>query len=322
MPDPAERIINLAMFLADTRTPVTAERIRLEVEGYGSDQDEAAFLRMFERDKDDLRAAGLVVDSTADGRYLLDASRSFCSEVPLSAEDELALRAVGAALLDDPAFPFPAELRRAIHKLTGVVAPPAPVAVRVADEEPDVQGATVAELASASARRKRVTYDYTNAAGASRPHEVEPLGLFLRDGRWYLVGRDVSIDEVRVYAVSRMAALSVHAARPKTPDFEVPDGFDVGSFIGLPFQYGATPAFEATIRFAPGRAWSAPALTGGRGTLAEAPDGGLLWRITARDERAVLRWALAHGPGIDIVAPARLVTALAGGLERAEAAHA
>lgn len=309
MPEPAERIVNLALFLAAARSPVSAERIRAEVYGYPGDQDEAAFLRMFERDKEELRATGLFVASTPDGTYLLDTSRSYCEEFELSAEEELALRAAGAALLDDPSFPFPSDLRRALIKIASATDSPFPVSSHVADEGPRHQGASVEALVSAAAAGKRVTYDYTNSAGRSGRHVVEPYGLFLREGRWYLVARDTAIDEVRVYAVTRMQGLSVDQARPKTRDFEVPDGFDVATFIGLPFQYGPGAPFEAVVRFHTDAAWRAEALTGGHGTR-ERDEGGLLWTVSVRDEEALLRWVVRHGPGIEVVHPAHLAQRL------------
>ena len=53
-----ERIVNLAMYLSAARAPVTWEDIRTEVAGYPPDQNRDAFLRMFERDKKQLRESG------------------------------------------------------------------------------------------------------------------------------------------------------------------------------------------------------------------------------------------------------------------------
>lgn len=320
MPDPAERIVNLALFLASSRTPVSTERIRLEVYGYPEDQDESAFLRMFERDKDELRATGLSISSTPDGMYFLDGSRSFCEEFELSAEEELVLRAAGGALLEDPSFPFADDLRRALIKIASATDSPLPVSSTVADEHPGHQGESVGVLASASAAGKRVTFEYTNAAGEQRPHTIEPYGLFLREGRWYSVGRDISLDEIRVYAVARMRDLAADTARPRTPDFHVPGDFDVGTFVGLPFQYGPGDAFEMTIRFHPVAAWRAEVLCCGLGALEPEGDG-LLWTIQARDESAALRWVIGHGPGIEVVEPVRLARRMHELIERAARAH-
>jgi len=318
--EPAERIVNLALFLAAVRVPVSAERIRAEVAGYPAEQDETAFLRMFERDKEGLRAAGLVIDSTPDGNYRLDTDHTFAAEVTLSAEEEAALRVASAALFADPTFPFGDDLRYALAKIASVSGACASATAHLADERPGEQGAAVVMLAEAASACKTVAFDYTNAVGSCAKHVIEPYGLFLREGRWYLVGRDTDRDEVRVYAVSRMDALSVDEARPKTQDFERPGDFDVGDFIGLPFQYGPGDPFEATLRFDPSVAWRAAALAGGVGTF-EPEDDSLLWRVDVRDARRLMRWIVVNGPGIKVVRPSGLAEELRAGLAEVVRLH-
>ena len=52
-----ERLLNLLAFLLTVGRPVTMDEIRRTVAGYDRDADEA-FRRMFERDKELLRAMG------------------------------------------------------------------------------------------------------------------------------------------------------------------------------------------------------------------------------------------------------------------------
>ena len=305
MTDPVERLVNLALFLASAAHPVSAEDIRANVDGYSAGQDSDAFLRMFERDKDLLRDAGFAIDE-ADGRYRLDAASTFASDVDLTAEEVAVIRVVGMALLDDPSFPFADDLRLALAKLaTSFEAQEAPVVMRLAAEQPALQGAAVAALDDAVTARKRVTFCYTNQRGEQKTHEVEPYGLFARDGWWYLVARDIALDEMRVYAVARTGDLSVNAKRPKSPDFVRPADFDVAGFIRLPFQYGSEE-FEATVRIAPEQAWRAQALTSGAGTL-EPSGRAVVWRVAVRDSSRLLRWLVENGPGLELIEPESLV---------------
>lgn len=318
-----ERIINLALFLAAAREPVTAERIRAEVFGYPAGQDVAAFLRMFERDKKDLLRMGFSIVADSEGNYLLDAGATFSTAVDLTAAETAALRIASAALLDDPSFPFAADLRLALAKLAAESGPAAPaVYARLADEEPGRQGEIVAALAAAAGGRKRASFGYTNSLGASAAHDVEPFGLFLHDGRWYLVGRDVAKDSIRTYAVARMSDVTVNAARPETPDFERPDGFDVSRYARLPFQFGSdAERFTATLRFAPEIAWRASSLAAGQGTLEPADGGGVLWTIESSSEKGLLRFVIENGPGIGVVAPDSLAGRLRAGLAEVAALH-
>lgn len=316
-----ERLVNLAMFLVSTREPVTAEECRAEVAGYPADQSDDSFLRMFERDKEELRAAGLAIRVTDGGgveAYRVDHDATHVRPADFTPEEEATLGVAAAALASDPAFPFAEDLRLALAKALPEVdaACALPVAGSLADEDPATQGGFASTLAHAAAARKRVVFGYTNARGEQSSRGVEPLGLFLREGRWYLVGRDASRGDVRTFAVARMQDLHVNEARPKSPDFEVPERFDVSSFVLLPFQYGEGAEAEAVVRLAPEAAFRVDVLTGGVGEVE-----GDTWRVPYRNADALLRWLVANGPGLSPVSPPELVARLRERLEGVAAAH-
>lgn len=319
-----ERIVNLALFLADAREPVTAERIRTEVWGYPEDQDDAAFLRMFERDKKDLVRMGFFVIADTEGRYLLDRASSFASAIEFDPAEAAAVRVAARAMLDDPSFPFGGDLRLAVTKISAELGTDLSThtLARLADEDPKHQGATVAALTQAAENRKRVTMGYTNSMGAASPHEIEPYGIFLHDGRWYLVGRDVAIDEIRTYAVARMSEIKPNGSKPESPDFERPTDFDIGRFVRLPFQFGSEAPFVATLEFEPPVAWKASRLAGGRGTIVTRPDGSVSWEIDATSADDLLRFVVEHGPGVHVSGPPELRERLREGLSRVVALHA
>ena len=54
-----ERLLNLTMTLLYARMPAPKQRIRQMVEAYRAIESDEAFDRMFERDKEDLRAMGI-----------------------------------------------------------------------------------------------------------------------------------------------------------------------------------------------------------------------------------------------------------------------
>ncbi len=323
MTDAVERVVNLALFLAAARGPVTAERVRTEVFGYPEGQDDAAFLRMFERDKDDLKRMGFAIDGDAEGNYRLDSSATYATAIDLTPAETSALRVVGVALADDPSFPFSADLRLALAKVSAEVEADAPmVSARLADEAPELQGETVAALSSAAVRSKRVEFGYTNSSGVSAPHEVEPYGLFLHDGRWYLVGRDVAKGETRTYTVGRMTHVATNSATPKSPDFERPSDFDVARFVRLPFQFGPDAAqFEAELSFSPEASWRARSLSAGQGELRVSEDGSVVWRVAARSPSRLLRFVVENGPGLRLTGPPELMQQLTEGLDRVVAQH-
>lgn len=328
MPDPAERLVNLALFLAAAREPVSAAQVQAQVAGYPAGQVEATFLRMFERDKEDLLSAGLVLEVVRSGdteRYRLDRGATFAGDVVLEPEETVLVRTAGAAMLADPSFPFAEDLRMALAKVSAAAgsgdAPPAATAVSMlADEDPALQAEAVAALARALTARKVVTFAYTNLEGRCAVREVEPLGVFAREGRWYLVGKDRDANGMRVFAVARTEDLAVNAARPKSPDFEAPDDFDIREWMALPFQWGAerTPALLMLTGQAAARAG---AMTSAQGVLEPGADGALLWRVDVAEPRALAGWAIANGPGIEVLAPAKARDALAAGLQEVATAH-
>lgn len=324
MIDAVERLVNLALYLAQARVPVSAERIRVDVAGYPDEQDTEAFLRMFERDKDVLRDAGLSIVADESGSYVIDSAATFASSVEISAEEAAAIRVAVYALFDDPSYPFSSDLRLALAKIASAIdGDRVASAARLADEAPPAQGHSVALLADAAQRRKRVTFAYTDSRGASGAREIEPYGLFLHDGRWYAVGFDPSRDAVRTFTISRMSDIQVNATKPKSADFEPPTGFDVANYSRLPFQFGrAADEFEALIYFEPTAAWRASSLAAERGSIERATtDGSALWRVSARDKARLERFVIEHGPGLSLIEPADAADSLRRGLEEVVRSH-
>ena len=323
MTNAVERLVNLALFFGKASgAAVTAEQVRTEVAGYPAEQDTAAFLRMFERDKEELRSWGLSITSDPDGSYRLDTESTFAAEVSFAPAEVAALTAVGSAMLQDPAFPFAEDLRFALAKLSSELPGcDSPVTARTADERPEDQGVAVAELDRAARLRKRAEFDYTNSRGEQKRHTVEPFGLFVRDGRWYLVARDIELGTERVYALARLTRLSVNTARPKSPDYDVHEGFDLSSFVGLPFQYGPGPSFEAVIGYEPEHAWRAEGLSAGKGRIDRLDGGKARWHVDARDEGRLLRWVMENGPGVYVVEPKTAHERLRHGLTRVADSH-
>ncbi|MBE0477383.1 MAG: WYL domain-containing protein [Coriobacteriia bacterium] len=322
MPDPVERLVNLALLVASSRRPVTAEDCRARVADYPEDQDEAAFLRMFERDKEELRAAGLAIVSVREGdaeAYRLDPDATFAPPLSLTAEELAALRAAGAALADDPDFPLGEELRLALLKvLPGLPAGrPGPGGRERAGGG---EGALAAELLEAVSARKRVTFAYVNARGERSDREVAPYGLFVYAGGWYLVGRDAAAGEPRVFALARAEGLARNPAAPKHPDFEPPADFDVRAYLRLPFQFGGEP-FTALVRASAAVAPRLSALAGSHGSLAEEPGGTLAWEVQAADLDALLRWSVANGPGLRVDEPPEAAARLAEAMREVAGAH-
>lgn len=97
------------------------------------------------------------------------------------------------------------------------------------------------EAADAVWRGRRIRIDYTSWRGPSQ-RELEPLGLVLKAGAWYLVARGVAKApaqaEVRTYRLASVQSLQVGRA-----GFRRPRGFDLARF-----WQASAERFEAGLR--------------------------------------------------------------------------
>jgi len=317
-----ERLVNLALYIAGSRKSVTASDIREAVAGYPADADGSAYRRMLERDKESLRATGIVIDVDDVGNYRFNRSASYVNPVSLDPGETVALYTAALSLLDDPSFPFSADLRLALVKLAAGAGGAETATAALADERPAEQGALVSDLAAAIMTRKRIAFGYSDSAGVASERDAEPLGLFLHGGRWYLVGYDTAICGMRTFAVARMTRLSVNRTAPKTPDFEQPAGFDVARFISLPFQYGPeTDGFIAVLGFDGSAAWKAERITHGQGTLTPDGNGNIRWEVPARSATQIARFMIENGPGLTLVAPPAAIEHLQAGMQKVVTLH-
>ncbi|WP_069814191.1 helix-turn-helix transcriptional regulator [Streptomyces sp. TP-A0874] len=207
----AERLMNLALCLLGTRRPLSKRELRGSIEAYlqVEEGNEDAFNRMFERDKDDLRELGLVIETVegADGEigYLARRDSNRLPPVALEVEEAAALglaakvwqharlagaasgalqklRAAGMPLAEDP------------HQEHSALEPRIPA--RESAFEP---------LMLACRDRRPVTFDYRKATAAHpETRQVEPWTLECWRGHWYLAGWDRDRGDERVFRLSRI----------------------------------------------------------------------------------------------------------------------
>lgn len=150
-------------------------------------------------------------------------------------------------------------------------------------------------------RRIRLNYQRPREEPAWRV--MEPLGLVLKAGVWYLVGRNREREEPHSYRVSR-----VRAVEPLEERFERPSDFDLGEFWSR-----ATMEFEASrprvavrVRLSPAAQNRAAWLIG---EAARDPDVEAGWsRVELGFES--LGWAeeelLGVGAGVEVLEPTEL----------------
>jgi predicted DNA-binding transcriptional regulator YafY len=218
----ASRLVSLLLLL-QVRGQLSAEELaaRLEVS-----------LRTVYRDVEALVDAGVPIVSERGpaGGYRLregyrtkltgltpeEAETLFLAGVPGPA-GELGLGSLVAAAQLKVLAAMPAELRERAERVGRLFHLDAPPWFRKREETP-----LLAELAGAVWDDRRVELTYRRR-GETTSRAVEPLGLVLKAGAWYLVGR--TPDETRIFRVSRIVALDV-----RDEHFERPAEFDLPAF--------------------------------------------------------------------------------------------
>lgn len=336
--DRAKRLLDLVMLLLRARTPVTFRDIREQFESYQTRNVEAG-LRAFERDKADLLELGVPVryvtpdedDSLEEGGYVVDLKRFRLPEVHLTPEEISAL-----VLATSVAHAVPGESHHrvvdlALKKLafdvpeapdTPLEWPPPPSALTrrepVLVHFPAAQSRTTrqlgdrfAELETATRNRKRVTFRYRAAStGYVRTREVDPYGLFYREGSWLLVGHCHLRKDVRSFRLDRMSDVVV-APKPKTPDFERPEDFDVRAYANRsPWTFRSAAAEDVELQIRPDAAAVANEDFGPDATRIDNQDGSVTVRFPCGNPDFAVSRILAAKGAIQVTTGPRLMQRL------------
>ena len=211
-----ERLINLVAALLDSERPLTIDQLRTRLPGYA--ENDGAFRRAFERDKEALRELGVpLVTEPVDPAYpSVEGYRipkeSYYLRDPELAPDELAALHLAASAVRMEG----ANGVEALWKLGGELAEegpsPAVAALPGADH--------LAPLFEAISARRRVTFTYRD-----RQRRIDPHRLSFRNGHWYLAGFDHDAGEDRSFRLDRLesdvvaaeAVGSFHPRRRRRP---------------------------------------------------------------------------------------------------------
>ncbi|MGK5630068.1 helix-turn-helix transcriptional regulator [Streptomyces sp. URMC 123] len=334
----AERLMNLALCLLGTRRPLTKRELRGSIEAYleafgpgngaafgpgsgtaygpggggsaepgsgsgrsGSATDDA-FNRMFERDKDDLRELGLVIE-TVDGLdgetgYLARRDSNRLPPVSLDAEEAAAL---GLAAKVWQQARLAGAASGALQKLRAAGMPLAddPYAGQSALEPRiPVHESAFEPLMLACRDRRPVVFDYRKAT-AARPEtrHVEPWALECWRGHWYLAGWDRDRGAERVFRLSRIIGKVRSRAGAYTAP--VPDQVTVRETVES--WAGETATGTARIRLRADAGYPLRARA-----LAQRPAGDGWDELEIPYGHGLDAWLVEFGPDVVVLEPAEL----------------
>ncbi|MFB8142568.1 WYL domain-containing protein [Streptomyces sp. SH5] len=298
----AERLMNLALCLLGTRRPLSKRELRGSIEAYLEAGSDDSFNRMFERDKDDLRELGLVIETVenldGDTGYLARRDSNRLPPITLDAEEAAAL---GLAAKVWQQARLAGAASGALQKLRAAGMPEAEDAYEVHSAlEPriPVHEAAFEPLMLACRDRRPVTFDYRKANSArAEQRQVEPWTLECWRGHWYLAGWDRERGAERVFRLSRISG----KVRSRAGAFsaEVPDVVTVRETVES--WAGETATRTARIRLRAGAGYPL------RSRATAVRDRGDGWdELEIPYGHGLDAWLVEFGPDVVVEEPADL----------------
>lgn len=298
----SERLLKLLIMLLVQQRYVSKDKVR---ELLYPDSADEAFERMFERDKDDLRALGVPIEVGHLDPYFEDepgyrvrADEAQLPQIELTADEA---HVVGLATKVWEHARLAEATTEAVRKLAAAGHPVDAGALDLVEPRLGADEPAFDVFWEATQNRSEVQFAYQRPGEDVATRHIQPWGVVRYAGRWYVVGHDRDRGEERVFRLSRVRGEARRVGEPQA--YEIPAGLDIR---------------EVTRRFAPPQATEPATLlvrTGsGHGFRRAAssveaevagPDEATGWDRLVLD-RGGLELAdevLAHGPDVYVEAP-------------------
>jgi proteasome accessory factor BC len=364
-PSKLQRHLDLIAYLVGRHLPVAIDDIMDGVPSYaeqwasGDATARATTRRMFERDKDELRRAGIPLQTiqysseyaqaqtegylitrrdfylpylnlVTDGS-LPEASRATLrspgGEIAIAEEDAAAALDALRRVAGVPSFPLAAEARSAFRKLAFDMAPDMlpPETVMFVDPPGAAElRERLGVLTEALIARKRVRFHYRGMyRDAASDRHVAGYGMLFQHGHWYFIGHDEDRKEIRVFRADRMSDVAANEGRPNSTDYEVPASFQLESYASRQaWELGGEEEEPLVARVLFRFPASLLAERNAQGDLVENRDDGAAvraFRVSQVDP--FVRWLLSMEGEAEILEPASLRTAFAQAAANVAAVH-
>lgn len=292
--------MNLTICLLMARRFLDKAHIRENVEGYAGMTD-GNFERTFERDKDELRALGVPVETGSnsplfpdDVGYRIRRQNFELPPVQFTAAETTVLGLAGRvweqATLADHTVSALAKLRAAGIEVDS--SRMAGIAPTMGAREPSFDLFWQATTSS-----RRIGFDYRG-----QPRTLEPWIMTYRHGAWYVLGLDVERNSQRMFKISRVEGTP--SLIGKRGAFVVPTDLDLAALVRS--LEPAAPDREAVLAI---RGERAPELRR-RGSAGESPDGLPLgfaaYRVPYTPHSDFVGEVAAQGPDVLVLSPPEL----------------
>ncbi len=314
----AERLIDLAVYLLKEKRPRTLREIIEQVEGYDAGKEHEASRRMFIRDRKTLaeldipvRMVGVQDPDTGHETegYTIAPEDFYVPEITFSEGEVSALLGLGKRISGAADAPPFSELGWALTKITSAGGRQATATSEGSSVVINFEsgGGTrrrnIEAVQAAIAERKVLDAVYMSAAsGRPTKRKIEPYGLYVRRGQWYLVGFCRLRKEIRTFRLDRLEPGKVKS--DTGAQFEMPENFSLSEYISkrAPWEFGGDAAKRVTIKLHPDIFWQVKNAWGDLDT-ARFNDADSTVVFNSVNDDSMLRWALAFGDRAEVLAP-------------------
>jgi proteasome accessory factor B len=332
-----ERLLNLLTLLLNARRPISLREIR-EHEEFAAYRttDPKSGERAFERDKAALVELGVPLrwipperddDEDGIGGYVVDRDRYYLPELHLAPTELALLSIAGAAAAAIEGFPGRAAVIRALAKLgfdidESQATPTLAHAPIKEGSDPARVGGFLQVLHDAVGRRRTVRITYRSARDELTERDVDPYGLYYRQGNWYLVGHCHLRGGERTFHLGRIETAQLSRSERHDAEFEVPDSFDISEHARKrPWEYPHDEPVEVVIRLAERLLPAIPEIFGPRAVFEETAAGPTV-RLRVTHRAALMAAVMPYGAAAQVLEPADLRRQIGGIYQELAARHA
>ena len=226
-----ERLVNLTIALLATKRYLTKSEIFRTVDGYEGTPESKE--RMFERDKDDLRNLGIVIEvGTFDPLFEDEAGYRIKPENyqfqlgELDSKDiallSLAAEAWRGAALDSSALSALVKLHAIGIETDAEAVPDLAPSIISKDEN-------LAVAISGITSRTVISFTYLSEDLKEDSRAIESYAVASRYGHWYLFGMDLDRKDLRSFRLDRIQGAVI--AKGRAGSYEIPESFSVESHL-------------------------------------------------------------------------------------------
>lgn len=227
----SERLVSLTIALLATKRFLTKNEIFNSIEGYEGEAD--AKERMFERDKEDLRNLGITIEVGSFDPLFEDEAgyRIRADDYQLEISDltptqlgllSLASTAWQDSVLDGTSLSALVKLKSlgVESDLDGIPK----ITPRLVAVDPNV-----ARIIDAVSHRQVISFAYIQEDLKEQIRAIEPYGTGTKNGHWYVAGRDLDKDDLRVFRLDRI--LGEISYQGKNSSYSIPAEFRMQSLL-------------------------------------------------------------------------------------------